>query len=157
MSARGEFRLDLYFRLNVARIELPALRERSGDIVALAERFAAEVCESMRVPRIGFSEDVRVALRAYRWPGNVRELRNAIETALICAEGDEVELRDLPAPILRSTERATTPVDERTLLVGALRNARWNKSEAARELRWSRMKLYRKLQQHRLEPEVALN
>ena len=157
MCARGEFRLDLYFRLNVARIDVPALRERPSDILSLAEQFVAEACESMRGSSVGFSPQARAALQAYAWPGNVRELRNAVETALICAEGEVIELRDLPTQILRWMERAATPADERTLLVAALRNTRWNKSEAARELRWSRMKLYRKLEHYRLQPDVALD
>lgn len=151
LCARGEFRLDLYFRLNVARIDVPPLRERPGDILFLAEQFVREGCRSMRRPWIAFSPAARTALRAYAWPGNVRELRNAVETALICAEGDALELCDLPPQIVRSVERAATPPDERTLLVSALRSTRWNKSEAARELRWSRMKLYRKLQHYQLE------
>ncbi|HYL17324.1 MAG TPA: sigma-54 dependent transcriptional regulator [Burkholderiales bacterium] len=157
MCARGEFRLDLYFRLNVARIDVPALRERRSDILSLAEQFVSEACESMRGSCLGFSPEARAALQAYGWPGNVRELRNAVETALICAEGEVIELRDLPAHILRWMERSATPGDERTLLVSTLRNTRWNKSEAARELRWSRMKLYRKLGQYRLQPDVALD
>jgi DNA-binding NtrC family response regulator len=157
MCARAEFRLDLYFRLNVARIDVPPLRERASDILALAEQFVAEACESMRGSCAGFSPDARAALLAYGWPGNVRELRNAVETALICAEGKVIELRDLPAQILRWMQRSATPADERTLLVSALRNTRWNKSEAARELRWSRMKLYRKLEQYQLQPDVALD
>jgi len=157
MCARAEFRLDLYFRLNVARIDVPPLRERASDILALAEQFVAEACESMRGSCAGFSPDARAALLAYGWPGNVRELRNAVETALICAEGKVIELRDLPAQILRWMQRSSTPADERTLLVSALRNTRWNKSEAARELRWSRMKLYRKLEQYQLQPDVALD
>jgi DNA-binding NtrC family response regulator len=157
MCARAEFRLDLYFRLNVARIDVPPLRERASDILALAEQFVAEACESMRGSCAGFSPDARAALLAYGWPGNVRELRNAVETALICAEGKVIELRDLPAQILRWMQRSSAPADERTLLVSALRNTRWNKSEAARELRWSRMKLYRKLEQYQLHPDVALD
>jgi len=69
----------------------------------------------------------------------------------------EAVLRDLPAQILRWMQRSSAPADERTLLVSALRNTRWNKSEAARELRWSRMKLYRKLEQYQLHPDVALD
>ena len=157
MCTRGEFRLDLYFRLNVARIDVPALRERPSDILSLAEQFVAEACESMRGSCMGFSPEARGALQAYSWPGNVRELRNAVETALICAEGELIELRDLPAQILHWMQRSATPADERTLLVSALRTTRWNKSEAARELRWSRMKLYRKLEQYQLQPDIALD
>jgi DNA-binding NtrC family response regulator len=157
MCARGEFRLDLYFRLNVARIDVPPLRERSSDILSLAEQFVAEACESMRGSCVGFSPEARAALQAYGWPGNVRELRNAVETALICAEGEVIELRDLPAQMLRSMQRSALPADERTLLMSALRRTRWNKSEAARELRWSRMKLYRKLEQYQLQADVVVD
>jgi DNA-binding NtrC family response regulator len=150
LCARGDFRADLYFRLNVARIDLPALRERPGDIIPLAEQFLRECCELVRRSRITLSPAVRMALRAYQWPGNVRELHNAVETAFIDAEGRSIELRDLPGKIVRWAEGAAQPAQERLRLESALRRTRWNKSEAARELNWSRMKLYRKLREYSL-------
>ncbi len=150
LSARGEFRLDLYFRLNVARIDVPALREHPGDILSLAEQFVRECCQAAHRPLIALSPAVGCALRAYQWPGNVRELRNAVETAIIDATGTAIEPRDLPGRIVRWIESAAKPLDERLQLESALRRTRWNKSEAARELHWSRMKLYRKLREYSL-------
>ncbi|APV52323.1 hypothetical protein BWI17_06230 [Betaproteobacteria bacterium GR16-43] len=150
LCERGEFRLDLYFRLNVARIDLPPLREHPEDIVPLAERFLAECCAGAGRECASLDAPARKALGAYAWPGNVRELRNVIETALIEARGSQVGVDDLPAHIGRWTEGPAKP-DERTRLESVLRDTHWNKSMAARELHWSRMKLYRKLREYRLD------
>ena len=150
LCARGEFRADLFFRLNVARIEVPPLRARGGAILPLAERFVRDACRIVRRPAMQLAEPVREALRRYAWPGNVRQLRNAMETAVIEAEGGRVELADLPGAIVRWVE-SDPPAEERAQLVSALQRTRWNKSLAARELHWSRMKLYRKLQLYHLD------
>ena len=151
MCGRGAFRSDLYFRLDVARIVVPPLRERPEEIMPLAERFVAECCRLARQPQKRLSSEARETLRGYSWPGNVRELRNAIETAIIDAEGMTIEAADLPARVTRWVGTAPPGTDERTLLVSVLERTRWNKSSAARELHWSRMKLYRKLHQYRLD------
>jgi DNA-binding NtrC family response regulator len=154
MCARGDFRADLFFRLNVARIEVPPLRLRADAILPLAERFVRDACRAVGRAPMPLAQPVREALARYAWPGNVRQLRNAMETAVIEADGERIELADLPAAIVRWLE-SDPPSDERAQLVSVLRRVRWNKSLAARELHWSRMKLYRKLQLYRLGGETA--
>src|SRR4029079_14206133 len=82
-AERGEFREDLYYRLNVVALTLPPLREREGDVELLAESFLARIAAGYGLPVPALSPELRAALRAYSWPGNVRELRNAIERALV--------------------------------------------------------------------------
>lgn len=94
----GRFRADLYYRLKVVPIEIPALRKRAGDILPLANRFLEEFRSQAGRP-VAMSQEVEEALLAYRWPGNVRELRNAMErAALLCSEG-RIERGDLPPEI----------------------------------------------------------
>jgi len=88
--ARGRFREDLYFRLNVVRLRIPPLRERPADILPLAEHFARRYADANGLPRRGFSPAARAALLAYPWPGNVRELENAVHRAVLLAEGEEI-------------------------------------------------------------------
>ncbi len=88
MTRTGEFREDLYYRLNVMQIRLPPLRERNGDILGLASRFVARRAELMNKPALSLSPEAMRTLERYRWPGNVRELENAIERASILADGD---------------------------------------------------------------------
>jgi two-component system, NtrC family, response regulator HydG len=94
--AQGRFREDLYYRLNVVHVEMPPLRVRAGDLIALADhflrRFAAENHKSIA----GFSDRAKTRIRTYRWPGNVRELENAIERAVVLCEGDIIEEAHLP-------------------------------------------------------------
>ncbi|QNM98664.1 sigma-54 interaction domain-containing protein [Chitinimonas koreensis] len=148
----GGFRLDLYFRLNVAHIELPPLRERGGDVQLLAEQFLAE-CHRRSCRKLAFEPAVREALAQYAWPGNVRELRNAVEVAAINADGGLIRLEDLPPQIMRWAATRQAPPDERSQLATLLERLHWNKSEVARELNWSRMKLYRKLKLYGLAGE----
>ena len=94
---QGLFREDLYYRLNVVGIRLPPLRERSGDITALARHFLAKHSRLRAdIPAAGFSAEALEALEAYRWPGNVRELEHAVERALVLSEGPEIREQDLP-------------------------------------------------------------
>lgn len=155
LCARDEFRLDLYFRLNVARLDLPPLRQRINDILPLADHFVRESCKGMGRKLMAISAEARTALSGYEWPGNVRELRNAIEIAIINSETDSIQLDDLPAHLLRWAEQQAPQADERSLLVTTLQEVQWNKSEAARALNWSRMKLYRKLHQYGLALDAS--
>ena len=87
---RGEFREDLFYRLNVVTLSLPPLRDREDDIDELATRLLQRACHRLHKPLLTFSRDARDAMRCYRWPGNVRELENAIERAVILSDGAEV-------------------------------------------------------------------
>jgi len=97
--ARGNFREDLYYRLNVIPILLPPLRERQEDILLLARHFLKETCDAMKRPLMGLSSEAARAMEAYNWPGNVREMENVIERAVTLSESKEVELQDLPPAI----------------------------------------------------------
>jgi DNA-binding NtrC family response regulator len=99
MAAEGTFREDLLWRLRVISVHLPPLRERREDVPELAAHFLAHFAERYGRPVRVLSEAARRRLLAYDWPGNVRELRNAVERAVVLAEGDEIEPADLPAQI----------------------------------------------------------
>jgi len=99
--AAGRFREDLYYRLNVITLSVPALRERSEDIPALAERFLSAAAMRNRRTGLKFSPEAEQALCRYRWPGNVRELRNAIERAVVLSRGETIKQEDLPDSIFR--------------------------------------------------------
>jgi DNA-binding NtrC family response regulator len=107
--AKGAFREDLYYRLNVVAVDLPPLRERKGDVAALASfflrRYASENGRSIE----GFSDDALARLGAYSWPGNVRELENVIERAVVLCNESRVEMKHLPATLVPQAERGGTP------------------------------------------------
>jgi DNA-binding NtrC family response regulator len=99
------FREDLYYRINVIEIHVPPLRERAGEIIALAEHFIERFAEAHHRPALTLAEDARAALTAYPWPGNVRELRNLIERAVVLSRGDVITLADLPDKVLAAPRR----------------------------------------------------
>jgi two-component system response regulator HydG len=146
---RGEFREDLFYRLNVVSVVLPPLRERAGDVELLAEAFLSRLAAGLGVPEPALTPAVRAALRTHRWPGNVRELRNAIERALVLSRPGELELDldggdgtpsagtgVLPFP-------AALPEIVRAAVTAMLELTGGNKSEAARRLGISRPRLQR--------------
>ena len=90
LSAEGLFRQDLYYRLNVMRIQLPPLRERGKDIVELAQAFLNSACERLQKPESHYSAKSIQAITTYNWPGNIRELENVVERAVILSEGNEI-------------------------------------------------------------------
>ena len=133
----GRFRDDLYYRLNVISIHLPALRERKEDIPLLCQHFLAKynLKENKKVSRI--NPDAMQALMDYDWPGNVRQLENAISHAIILVQGDVIRLRHLPRFLKEESEEAsptTLEETERRLIQRVLEEARWNKHEAAKKL-----------------------
>lgn len=91
LSKIGQFREDLYYRLNVIALRLPPLRERGADVNEIAHSFLARQCKAMGVSQLRFSQDAEQAIRHYSWPGNVRELENAVERAVILSEGPEIQ------------------------------------------------------------------
>jgi transcriptional regulator with GAF, ATPase, and Fis domain len=100
MIREGTFREDLYYRLNVIALHLPALRERREDIPLLASHFAALTSRRLGRPVAGFTPEARACLQRYDWPGNVRELANAVERAIVLGEGDLIRPEDLPEILL---------------------------------------------------------
>jgi DNA-binding NtrC family response regulator len=100
LVARGEFRQDLFYRINVVSIELPPLRERIGDIPVLAAHFLEQYAGEMNKQITGFTPEAMQALRAYRFPGNVRELENIVQRAVVLTKATRIALEDLPANVV---------------------------------------------------------
>jgi two-component system response regulator HydG len=152
MIQRRSFRQDLYFRLNVGRIELPSLRERPEDILELF-RYFVRILNPQRGARVeGPTPELAERLTSYEWPGNVRELRNCVEGVFINPPDGPVGLEHLPQSfqkVFRSYRLDS--MSERNAILLALSRTSWNKKLAARELKWSRMTLYRKLEKYKIE------
>jgi len=147
----GKFRKDLYFRLNVARVYLPPLRERKRDIPLLFDHYLREFNAKYGCRVEGFTEESLECLLNYHWPGNVRELRNVLEAVFINLRSGKVSFLDLPEDVRRRLSVASKlPRDERNELLSALCATNWNKSKAAKKLNWSRMTIYRKMAKHQI-------
>ncbi len=155
--AAGHFREDLYFRLNVLTITVPPLRERSGDILPLAEHLLARLAVVHGRPDATLSDAARRVLAAYAWPGNVRELKNAIERALVFSKGATLEPEDFPE-ILRAPDsgavagrlRSLEDV-ERDVIRATLEATRYKITKAAEILGISRKTLLDKRKKYGLD------
>ena len=161
---RGGFREDLYYRLGVFEISLPPLRERVEDVMDLADAFLKQIGETVGRPAAGIARDAREQLLRYGWPGNVRELRNAIERAVILADGGYIRSEHLPVTLPRPSAHdapgeppLTIPAGgvnldaiERSLVVKALTQARHNKTRAAKLLGLTRAQLYSRIEKYGL-------
>ncbi len=152
LVAENKFRKDRYFRLNVAHIHLPPLRERPADIPLLVNHFLTAYNAGLGRHVEGPCPEVWPYLLRYEWPGNVRELKNVLEAILITRYEGPITLMDLP-PCLRRHHDSRESVTslERELLLSALSAAKWNKSKAAQQLHWSRMTLYRKMAKYHIQ------
>ena len=153
----GKLREDLYYRLNVFRLELPPLRERVEDIPRLTQHFLA-------VRKATISNEALAVLQAYRWPGNVRELENVLERAAIMAGGGIIEIRHLPADLAGKKELASVPTEtpedlsipkatealEKRMISAALVTCGGNKARAAKLLEISERSLWYKLERYQL-------
>ncbi|MBA4159713.1 MAG: sigma-54-dependent Fis family transcriptional regulator [Gemmatimonadetes bacterium] len=158
----GRFREDLFYRLKVFQIELPPLRERSGDIPLLVELALGRLrsCPGGR-ERLTCSPFAMRMLRAYDWPGNVRELFAALESAAIRTDGDRIETQHLPPEVRaalnggengESRYRADAPEEERAAILAALEEAEGSRTRAAEILGMGRTTLWRKIKQYGIEP-----
>ena len=159
---QGNFRQDLYFRLNVVQIKMPSLRDRKGDIPLLVnsflEKFSGPDIEPQRV-----SEDAMIRLMAYDWPGNVRELENAVERAVALGSGPILHVGDLPSNLqhsngerlLHSDELLPLEELERRAILRALREAGGDKLAAARLLGIGKTTLYRKLKLYDAQAQAS--
>ncbi len=156
--AEGKFREDLFYRLNVFSVHLPPLRERGEDILLLAHHFVRELGPRIGRGECGISRDARSLLLAHRWPGNIRELQNAVERALIVAEGGLLTAAHFglvaPAQEENAAARPSAPAGPRSLadvekdtILAALERAKGNKAQAAAALGITRTKLYTRLRQ----------
>jgi len=157
MVQDGEFREDLYYRIKVIVLPLPALRERPEDIPGLLDHFLAAANERNGRNLSGFSDESRERLLAYGWPGNVRELQNVVEQAVVLAQGDRIEAADLPEEItgdqgpqdvLRIPVGTTLAQTEKLLILATMRKAGGNKTKAAGMLGIGVRTLYRKLEEY---------
>ncbi len=158
----GKFREDLYFRLNVVDITLPALARRAGDIPLLCDAFIREFAGKHGRPVSGITAEAAALLGAYAWPGNVRELRNTIEKMVVLAHGDRLGARDVP-PNIRDAVKGLVPAVrpgaaagggsladvERERILAVLERNKRNRSKSAAELGISRRTLIRKLNAYR--------
>ncbi len=170
MVKEGKFREDLFYRLNVLRIQLPPLREREDDILILADHFLKEFADKTNKRIKGFSESAIKILKSYKYPGNVRELKNIIEYAVhVCLE-EIISEKHFPEYVItsvkeefeenkkveiknfknRDSERSTLEEIEKRRIIEVLINVGGKKSEAAKKLGWSRSTLWRKLKEYGL-------
>jgi DNA-binding NtrC family response regulator len=153
LIATGGFRSDLYYRLNLAQISLPPLRERKEDIELLLDHFRRIFNQKFGKQVDGFTEEAIVTLVGYDWPGNIRELKNFLEATFINANG-RIGPKDFPPFFQRPVQETEgNPRNERNRLLAALFNTNWNKTKAAQQLQWSRMTLYRKMAKYQLSPD----
>lgn len=172
LVAQGHFRQDLYYRINVVKIELPPLRERTSDIPMLAEHFLHIHAEQLGKTLLGFTDDAMLMLRRYTFPGNVRELQNIVERAAVLTRTTRIETRDLPphvvdgqdqgllraltgkpAPDADDPDSAWVPMPliealkdpERRIILKALAANNWNRQKTAEDLGINRTTLYKKM------------
>ena len=173
LVADGSFRQDLYYRINVVKIEMPPLRERVGDIAMLAEHFLLQQGDELGRQFSGFTPEALDALRRYDYPGNVRELSNIVERAAVLSKNQTIELVDLPSHVLSnedsplsispsvSTQDEWVPMTlsdammrpERDIIVRALEANEWNRQQTAEVLGINRTTLYKKMKQLGIDPE----
>lgn len=141
-----QFRADLYYRLNVARLSLPPLKDRKEDIPLLLDHAVKELNRRDNRAVGTPNGELLQCLLAYDWPGNIRELRNLVEAIFIDPPSERITLDDLP-PVFRElfSRYESQPSSERERLMKVLEKTQWNKAEAAKQMNWSRMTLYRKL------------
>jgi two-component system response regulator AtoC len=159
----GTFREDLFFRLRVVEINLPPLRERTGDIPLLAQSFLREFAEENHKPVKDFTSDALELLLNHRWPGNVRELRTAIESAVVLCRGERISARDLPRNLRLEAGTAGDPgrvlakndltvkEAEKQLIIRALKETKGNRTLAAKKIGMARRTFHRKLHTYHLE------
>ena len=169
LVAQGQFRQDLYYRINVVNIRLPALRERPGDVALLGGHFLRRFCREMGREVLGFTDAALAAMRRYDWPGNVRELENAVERAVVLCRRPQIDVHDLPesmqsvyvqpasAPNGDDSHDKPMPLQnalegpERKIIEAALRRNAWNRQATAAELDINRTTLYKKMRKYRLD------
>lgn len=159
---QGDFREDLYYRLNVITFSVPPLRERVGDIRPLAEYFVQKYSQENENEIKGIHEDALRAMQRYHWPGNVRELEHCIERAVILAKGKYLTLDDIPLPTDRTQRVFGMPFQlmplkkaleepEREIIRRTLQEVSWNRARAAEILKVNRSTLFKKLRKYGLD------
>lgn len=152
MVAQGKFREDLYYRVSVVPIQVPALRERPQDIKQLALYFLEDFCSRNNFRHKRMDDEVFELLEGYSWPGNARELRNVVERMAILTQSEQIPASSIPVEIRvqresgpRSTVQEARESAEREHLLRALDSAAWNVSAAARVLGIERTNLHKRI------------
>ncbi|MAU71440.1 MAG: sigma-54-dependent Fis family transcriptional regulator [Pseudozobellia sp.] len=154
---KGNFREDLYHRLNEFSIEIPSLEDRFEDLMLFAENFLDKANASLDKNVQGFSKEVLEAFQQYHWPGNLRELQNVIKRAVLLTAGNEVEISALPKEVLQPQEKVTMAEGfsksefEKERIIKALKKTNFNKSKAAKLLQVTRKTLYNKINHYNLD------
>jgi len=171
LVAEKAFRQDLYYRINVVTIRMPALRERPGDVALLAGHFLRRFNKEAGREILGFTEAALAAMQRYDWPGNIRELENAVERAVVLCRRPQVDAEDLTESIqahvsqtivsrsMSADEMYDRPMPltaalegpERKIIEAALKRNAWNRQATAAELDINRTTLYKKMRKYRLD------
>ncbi len=175
LVANGDFRQDLYFRINVVMIQLPPLRDRVSDIPLLAEHFLEKKAKEAGRRMTGFTDEALAALRGYAYPGNARELENIIERAVVLTKSMKIDVKDLPPHVLDNSTagllgrrtggsggwslgdyqpmplRRALEEPEKQIILAALEANAWNRQQTADVLDINRTTLYKKIKQYGLE------
>ncbi|MDX8360086.1 sigma 54-interacting transcriptional regulator [Cytobacillus sp. IB215316] len=162
MVESGEFREDLYYRLNVISFEVPPLRKRQGDILILSDAFIDDLNQINGTSITGIDDDAKKVMLSYDWPGNIRELRNVIERGMVFAEHGKIEAHDLPDYLLNKVKIHSTKMEnsmnkqalldeaEMRVIKEMMEKVEGNKTKAAKMLGISRSLLYKKLEKYQL-------
>jgi DNA-binding NtrC family response regulator len=163
----GEFRQDLYYRINVISVTQPPLRERIGDIPLLVDHYIREINDQTGKHVKAFDEQAMQLMQRYNWPGNVRELVNVVERAIVLAKGEIISALDLPETLRRDMQEArynggrigagnlkvALANPERQIIIDALESNGWNRQDTARMLGINRTTLYKKMRKFSIEYE----
>ena len=162
----GSFREDLFYRLNVITIELPPLRERKEDIIGLARLFLVEFCTKSGKKITGFTTEAIDLLMSHQWPGNIRELKNVIESAVVLSRGDTIDedvilLTDMTGeepPAAEGGEDDLNPLElqEKAMVIDALRKANWVQKDAADILGISRRVMHYKIRKFNIQMDKKM-
>ena len=159
----GRFRRDLYYRIAVLRLQIPPLRDRGDDVVALTHHFAGKAASRMERPLPRFHDEVLRIFRLYSWPGNVRELRNVVENMILLGNSDQLGIDDVPIEVRQRADQVAASfsleqpspsaspnlrLSERAAIETALAEAHGNLTDAAKRLGIARSTLYRKLDEY---------
>lgn len=153
---KGNFREDLYYRLNVVNLKVPPLRERKEDIILLATHFLKQFCEENNKQIEGFSTNAMAAINNYDWPGNIRELRNCIESAVVMCRNSVIDVKDLPPAVSRAGNSGEIVIPlgtsmneaEKKIILETLTYCKGNKSKTADVLKLGRKTVLRKLAEY---------
>ncbi len=171
LVAKGQFRQDLYYRINVITLLQPPLRDRMGDIPLLAQHYLDGFREQTGKNVTGFNEEAMQTLQRYQWPGNVRELVNVVERAIVLTKRNVIGIEDLAETIRRGGSipeslqsragganlKAALANPERQIIIDALENNGWNRQNTAEMLGINRTTLYKKMKKYGIAFEKQLN